>query len=82
MAENKLYEVIRKHPNPDASHDITVADKQYKKGDKIGYNIFLNAFNGNEIEAGKNINLMKKRNWIKDFSAKAKEVKKEEVKSK
>jgi len=76
---NKLYEVIRKHPNPESAHDITIAGIKYKKGDKVGFNIFLKDNNGSEFEAEKAIELAKKRNWIKDFSGK-KEEKKEEVK--
>ena len=76
--QNKLYEVIRKHPNADAKHDITINGIRYKKGEKVGFNIFLKE-NGSEVAAKAAIARAKDFGWIKDF--KKKEAKDEKVNS-
>ena len=61
---NKLYEVIREHPNKDAQHDITISGIRYKKGDKVGFNIYVKE-NGSEKAANAAIKRAIGFKWIK-----------------
>lgn len=66
MAENKLYEVTRKHPNKNSSFDLSVGAEYYKNGQTVSRNIFIQAY-GNEKAADFAIKDMKDSGWIKDF---------------
>lgn len=66
MAENKLYEVTRKHPNEKSSFDISVGTEYYKKGQTVSRNIFIQVY-GNEKAADLAIKDMKDSGWIKEF---------------